>query len=150
LPPDLVQEINNDFILDDPHTIEVLSNSIRELFLALPPLLFMSSHGGRHPPDWGGREDKLVVLFVECSGRIQTIVMSVSVEDGGFETRPLDLKSAFSEVLLTVWKGDLRQDLDHCLGVLTLLQLYCSVLLLQRHAESFRGLSWPLRGDLCR
>jgi hypothetical protein len=44
LPPDLVQEINDDFVLDYSHTIEMLADGVCELVLALPPLLLVPGH----------------------------------------------------------------------------------------------------------
>ena len=105
LPPDLVQEIDNDFVLMDPHTIEVFPNSVCELVLALFPLLLLSSHGGRHSPDGRGREDQLVILFVERSGCVQAVIMSVSVEDRWFKCRPLYLRAGVSGGLLSRREG---------------------------------------------
>jgi hypothetical protein len=44
LMSDLVEEINNNFVLNDPHTVEVLSDSIGKLFFTLPPLLLPAGH----------------------------------------------------------------------------------------------------------
>jgi hypothetical protein len=44
LPPDLVQEINDDFVLDYSHTIEMFADGVCELVLALPPLLLVPGH----------------------------------------------------------------------------------------------------------
>ena len=46
LIPDLVQEINDYFILHDSHTVEVSSNSICKLLFALPSLFLSSGHSG--------------------------------------------------------------------------------------------------------
>lgn len=91
MPPDLIQEINNDFILYDPHAIKVLPHSVCKLVLALSPALLLPRHGWRHTSDGGARENKLVILFVEGSGCAQAVIMSVSFEDLGFKRRPLYL-----------------------------------------------------------
>jgi len=44
LMSDLVEEINNNFVLSNSHTVEVLSDSIGKLIFTLPPLFLPAGH----------------------------------------------------------------------------------------------------------
>jgi hypothetical protein len=69
----------------------MFSYSIRQLVLPLPALFFSSCHRWRHPPDRRIGDNELVVSLVERSRRIQTVIISISVQDQRIDGGPLDL-----------------------------------------------------------
>jgi hypothetical protein len=91
LPPNFVQKVDYDLALNYSHTVEVFSHRICKLLLALPSFLLPPSHGWRHFTNRRTRENKLVVRLIEGCRRIQSIVISVPVQDRSVKGGPLEL-----------------------------------------------------------
>jgi hypothetical protein len=91
LPSNLVQKVNHNLALIYPHTVEVLPHRIGKLFLALPAFLLPSGHRWRQFSDRGTREYELVVRLIKGRRCIQSIVVSIAVQDRRIEGGPLEL-----------------------------------------------------------
>jgi hypothetical protein len=91
LPSNLIQKVNNNLTLIYPHTVEMFPHRIGKLFLALPAFLLTSSHRRRQFPDRGAREHELIVRLVKSRRCIQSIVVSIAMENRRMEGGPLEL-----------------------------------------------------------
>ena len=91
LPSNLIQKVNHNLALIYPHTVEVFPHRIGKLLLALPAFLLPSGHRWRQFSDRGAREHELVVRFIKGRRCIQSIVVTIAVQDRRIEGGPLEL-----------------------------------------------------------
>ena len=91
LPSNLIQKVNHNLALIYPHTVEVFPHRIGKLFLALPAFLLASGHRWRQFSDRGAREHELVVRLIKGRRCIQSIVVTIAVQDRRIEGGPLEL-----------------------------------------------------------
>jgi hypothetical protein len=101
LPPNFVQKVDYDLALNYSHTVEVFSHRICKLLLALPSFLLPPSHGWRHFTNRRTRENKLVVRLIEGCRRIQSIVISVPVQDRSVKGGPLETRICIGQC--SIW-----------------------------------------------
>lgn len=85
-------QVDNDVVLLDADSVEVLPDRERELLLRLTLLSPPTGHRGRLETDAPGlREDEVVVGLGEGGGCVEVIFAAVGVEELAVEGGPLDL-----------------------------------------------------------